>query len=86
MKWSRVHFWLDQWETLPPPLQADLTHKTVMVTGGNTGIGFETAKIFAGMHPKKLILGCRSEERGNAAIASTSSCTAFYSVTKLDMW
>lgn len=41
-----------------------------MVTGANTGIGLETAKIFANLHPKKLIVACRSEEKGRATIAS----------------
>ena len=59
----------EQLTCLSPPLQSDLTNKVVMVTGANTGIGLEAAKIFAGLHPKKLIVACRSEEKGKAAIA-----------------
>lgn len=44
----------------------DQTDKTVIVTGGNSGIGFETAKIFAskGAH---VIIACRSLSRGMKA-------------------
>ena len=68
-KFTFSGFFLEQWTRLPPPLLADLSNKVVMVTGANTGIGFETAKIFANQHPRKLILGCRSESKGKAALA-----------------
>ena len=49
-------------------LTADLKGKSVMVTGANTGLGFETAKHFARMKPARLILACRNEQKGlNAA-------------------
>ena len=47
-----------------PALQADLTGRTVLVVGSNVGIGFEAAKHFARMNPKRLIVTCRSEEKG----------------------
>jgi len=46
----------------------ELAGKTVLVIGGNAGIGFEACKHFARMSPEKLIIGCRSQERGQAAI------------------
>lgn len=44
-----------------------LTGKTVLVTGANSGIGFEAVKVFAkkGAH---VIMACRNPERGNAAV------------------
>ncbi|XP_056014761.1 dehydrogenase/reductase SDR family member on chromosome X-like isoform X2 [Ostrea edulis] len=39
----------------------------VVVTGGNTGIGYETAKWIA-MMGARVIIACRSEERARAAI------------------
>ena len=47
-----------------------LTGKTVVVVGANTGIGYEAAKHFASMNPDRLIMACRSQERGNAAVTS----------------
>jgi NAD(P)-dependent dehydrogenase (short-subunit alcohol dehydrogenase family) len=46
----------------------DLTGKTVVVIGANVGLGFEAAKHFASMNPKRLVLGCRSQEKGQAAL------------------
>lgn len=46
-----------------PVLQADLSGRTVVLTGANVGLGFEAAKHFARMGPKRLILTARSEEK-----------------------
>ncbi len=45
----------------------DQTGKTVFITGANTGIGFETARVLA-VRGAKVLLGCRSEEKANQAI------------------
>lgn len=46
----------------------DQSGRVVVVTGSNTGIGFETARALTerGAH---VVLACRSEERGSAAVA-----------------
>lgn len=75
-KFTFSAFFLSQWAHLDPPLHADLTGKNVIVTGANTGIGFETAKHFARMKPARLILACRSEARGREALESMSPCLA----------
>ncbi|KAI9465854.1 hypothetical protein BJY52DRAFT_1112976 [Lactarius psammicola] len=51
-----------------PVVHVDLTGKTVVVVGANVGLGFEAAKHFASMNPKRLVLGCRSQEKGQAAV------------------
>ncbi|KAJ3525458.1 hypothetical protein NM688_g8400 [Phlebia brevispora] len=66
-KFPMSAFISEQRTTLAPPLQSDLSNKTVLITGGNTGIGFEAVKTFAKQHPKKLLLGCRSESKGKSA-------------------
>ncbi|KAJ7139268.1 hypothetical protein C8R44DRAFT_606215 [Mycena epipterygia] len=54
----------------PPVTKADLTGKTVIVVGANAGLGFEASKHFAAMNPGRLILACRSESKGQAALES----------------
>ncbi|XP_077566838.1 WW domain-containing oxidoreductase [Stigmatopora nigra] len=44
----------------------DLSDKVVLITGGNSGIGFETARSFA-LHGARVILACRNLSRGNKA-------------------
>ncbi|XP_013796615.2 WW domain-containing oxidoreductase isoform X2 [Apteryx mantelli] len=45
----------------------DLSGKVVIITGANSGIGFETAKSFA-LHGAYVILACRNMSRGNDAV------------------
>ncbi|KAF8350273.1 hypothetical protein F5887DRAFT_423188 [Amanita rubescens] len=61
----------------PPVVTADLERKTVVVTGANTGLGFEASKHFARMNPGKLILACRSQQRGEAALARMSESLCY---------
>ncbi len=46
---------------------SDSGKRRVLITGGNTGIGFETAKALA--HSHKIIVGARNEAKGKAAVA-----------------
>ncbi len=46
----------------------DQTGKTFFITGANTGIGFETAKVLAGKGGR-VLLGSRNRDRGTAALA-----------------
>jgi len=47
----------------------NLSGKSVIVVGANTGIGFEAVKHFAKMKPARLILACRNEKKGQDAAA-----------------
>src|SRR5215470_2919375 len=44
--------------------------KTVMITGANVGIGFATAKFLAARTDWHVLLACRNEWKGNAAMAA----------------
>ena len=54
----------NKWATSDVP---NLEGKTVVVTGGNSGIGFETARVLAD-RGALTVLACRSEERGERAV------------------
>ncbi|KAF9254283.1 short-chain dehydrogenase [Marasmius fiardii PR-910] len=69
---------------MPPPVQGvPLEGQVVIITGANTGIGYEAAKHFAVRRPRKLIMVCRSEERGRNALTRLKSETGFEDV---ELW
>ena len=47
----------------------NLAGKTILVTGANSGVGLESARVFV-KQGATVIMGCRSLDRGNAAEAS----------------
>ncbi len=55
---------------MPPVVKGDLAGKTVMVTGANSGIGYEAAKHFATMNAARLIIVCRTTEKARQTIKS----------------
>lgn len=70
-----VTFFYNQFRPLPYPKE-DFTDKTVIVTGSNVGIGFEAARHFTRLNAAKVILACRSTERGEAAKAKITRSVA----------
>ena len=42
----------------------NLFDKVVIITGSNTGIGYETALEIAKLKPKVVVLACRNQKRG----------------------
>ena len=53
-----------------------MAQKTVIITGGNSGLGFECAKAIAHAHQGwQIVLACRSKEKGMQAIDSITSET-----------
>ncbi len=52
-----------EWTTANIP---DLSDKTIIVTGGNSGLGYEAVKTFA-KNGAKVIMACRSIEKGESA-------------------
>lgn len=52
----------------------NLNNKIILITGANSGIGFEAAKVFAAKGAK-VILACRNQAKGKAAIEQISQET-----------
>ncbi|OAX35509.1 short-chain dehydrogenase [Rhizopogon vinicolor AM-OR11-026] len=77
MKKSALNFYIEQWSTVPPVEVVDLSAETVLVVGANVGIGFEASKHFARMQPARLIMACRSESKGKAAVAEIEQETGY---------
>lgn len=65
-----MDLWRAQRAPVPPVLKVGLSGKTVLVVGANMGLGFESALHLARMDPAKLVLGCRSRQKGEEAVAS----------------
>ena len=51
----------------PTPAGLNLTGKTVIVTGGNTGLGLEAARQYITLNASSVILACRSISKGQEA-------------------
>jgi len=54
-------------KTTGPPQISRPEREIVIVTGANSGIGFETARLLA-LHGATVIMACRSLEMGQAAV------------------
>jgi len=63
---------------------ADLTGKTIIVTGGNSGLGYESVKAFA-EKGAEVILASRSVEKGEAAKAEMGNIPDKIAVMQLDL-
>ncbi|KAJ7021752.1 NAD(P)-binding protein [Mycena alexandri] len=64
------------WTTSDLP---DLTSRVMIVTGGNSGLGRETAKILL-LHNAKMYLACRSRVKGEAAITALEAETGKHAI------
>lgn len=78
-----------QYMTLPIALTPqDCNGKTYIVTGANTGLGFECAKHLVRLSAAKVILGVRSLSKGETAkskIEAATGCKGVAEVWHLDL-
>ena len=68
----------------PAARGADMSGKVCMVTGANTGIGFETARALAALGAS-VVLACRSTEKAQAAMARILVAEPKVKAAQLDM-
>ena len=66
---------VDHLQLYHPPSSIDLTGKVAVLTGGNRGIGFATARMLAGMGAE-VVLTCRSKARCQPAVDRINRETA----------
>jgi NAD(P)-dependent dehydrogenase (short-subunit alcohol dehydrogenase family) len=77
-------FVTDQWTTLPiVPTAQDCKGKTYIITGANTGLGFECAKHLVALSAKRVILGVRSLSKGDEAKAKIEEETGLKNVVEV---
>jgi hypothetical protein len=68
-KFSFFDFVRCQFLPAPPLGQVSLHGQTVIITGANVGLGLAAAKQVATLNPERLILACRSQSKGEQAVA-----------------
>jgi NAD(P)-dependent dehydrogenase (short-subunit alcohol dehydrogenase family) len=73
--------------SLPYP-ETSFEGKTVIVTGANTGLGFEAARHITRLGASRVIIACRTAEKGEAAkksIEESTNRTGVIEVWELDL-
>ncbi|KAK0214489.1 hypothetical protein IW262DRAFT_274804 [Armillaria fumosa] len=81
----RTHeqFVADQTGPVRAVISADLSGKTLVLTGANTGLGFEAAKHFAKMNPARLVLTARDGTKAKKALTEIQADTGY---TRAEFW
>ena len=85
---STTSFLYSQLFVKPPIPTHDFSGQTIIITGANTGLGFEAAKYFVQLNAVKVILGVRSVSKGLAAkdqIEESTNKNGIIDVYHLDM-
>jgi len=66
MPYTRSKSGFSHWSPRQLP---DLTGRTYVITGANSGIGYEAARMLSA-HGGNIVMACRSQTKGEAALAS----------------
>lgn len=72
MRLLYVLFWISFLNTIShiEAIKLDATKKTVVITGANSGVGFQATKQLANTNNWNVIMACRSREKAEAAKSS----------------
>ncbi|KAF4950071.1 hypothetical protein FSARC_13305 [Fusarium sarcochroum] len=68
---------------VPIPSDISLAGGTIIITGGNTGLGYATGETFLSMNLSRLIIAVRTPSKGEAAAAKLR---AKYPNAQVDVW
>ncbi|KAJ4265362.1 hypothetical protein NW762_004650 [Fusarium torreyae] len=68
---------------VPIPSDISLAGGTIIITGGNTGIGYAAGEAFLSMNLSRLIIAVRTPSKGEAAAAKLR---AKYPNAQIDVW
>ncbi|KAH6672030.1 NAD(P)-binding protein [Halenospora varia] len=78
-----------QFISYPPKPTFTFTSKTIIITGGSSGLGLEAARYFINLGASQVIIACRNIQKGEEAIkniqASTKCPPSGLQVWKLDL-
>ncbi|KAK7991018.1 Protein dhs-3 [Apiospora arundinis] len=85
LAWLHAHLWL----ALPIPTHS-FAGQTIIITGANTGLGLEAARYFVRLDAAKVILGVRSQAKGQQAVEDIKNSPTAGGVrlpnTALEVW
>ncbi|CAM1501322.1 Fc.00g104840.m01.CDS01 [Cosmosporella sp. VM-42] len=78
-------FYKSQFKTklIPPPPSTNLVGQTAIITGSNSGIGAEAARVFLSCHLSHIILAVRSVGKGEKVAAPLRKK---YTEAKIEVW
>jgi NAD(P)-dependent dehydrogenase (short-subunit alcohol dehydrogenase family) len=74
-----------QFFVTPPLPTASFANQTIIVTGSNTGVGYETVKHLVRLDAKRIILAVRDTTRGENAVQKILKETGC-DPTRLEVW
>ncbi|WWC57676.1 uncharacterized protein I303_100210 [Kwoniella dejecticola CBS 10117] len=75
-----------QMKTLPPLPNTNLSGKVYIITGGNSGIGFEVAKHLVERGAAKIILAVRDVKKGESARTDLLQDVKGHRSTMIEAW
>lgn len=70
------HFAIDQFYRTPPPCTRSFANETVIITGGNTGLGKEAARQIVALGADKVIITSRDASEGEQAKRDIEAATS----------